>query len=312
MDNILAVNNLTKSFSGKTVVDHISFTVNKGEIMGLLGPNGAGKTTAIRMIMGILNSDEGSISFSFNGETTAMNKNRIGYLPEERGLYDDAKVIDILVYLASLKGVSSAVARKEALEWLSKVDLTEYAEQKLEKLSKGMQQKVQFIASVLHKPALVMLDEPFSGLDPINQDFIKETIKELRDEGMTVLLSAHQMSLVEELCDSIFLINKGKQVLEGKLEDIKANMKEYKIFIRFPAGEGTSFLHNLPGVKIEKENTRTIELRYSGLSTVSDFIKELSTGMSIEELTVEKPPLHDIFIQAVRERGDTIEESQIG
>ncbi len=311
MEPILSVKNLTKSFAGKVVVNDISFSVKKGEIMGLLGPNGAGKTTAIRIIMGILAGDSGRINFLFNGKSTKMDKNKIGYLPEERGLYDDAKVLDILIYLAGLKGIPQDKARDEGLEWLKKVDLGDYAQQKLEKLSKGMQQKVQFIASILHKPALVMLDEPFSGLDPLNQDFIKETIRELRNEGMTVLLSAHQMNLVEEICDSIFMINKGKQVLSGKLDEIKEGYKEHKVHIRFPEGEDSSFLNEMSGVKIENQDKRRILLRYSGSTTISAFLNAVSSKLSVEEITVEKPPLHDIFIQTVKERGETIEESEI-
>jgi len=213
METILDVKGLTKSFGNKKAVDNISLSVTRGEVMGLLGPNGAGKTTAIRMIMGIMAPDAGEISFNFGDGPQPLDKSRIGYLPEERGLYDDARVIENLLYLAGLKGMPAAEARREALQWLERLDLGAYANQKLEKLSKGMQQKVQFIASILHRPVLVLFDEPFSGLDPVNQDVIKEIIRELRDGGTTVLLSAHQMNMVEELCDSIFLINHGREVL---------------------------------------------------------------------------------------------------
>lgn len=312
MENILHVNNLTKSFAGKTVVDSISFNVERGKIMGLLGPNGAGKTTAIRMIMGILSPNAGTINFYLNGNATTMDKSKIGYLPEERGLYDDAKVLESLTYLGELKGMSRAKAKEESLKWLHKVNLSEYGQQKLEKLSKGMQQKIQFIAAVLHKPALVMLDEPFSGLDPINQDFLKATILELQKEGITVMISAHQMSLVEELCDSIFMINKGKQVLSGDLERIKSDFKEHKIAIKFAPGEDISFLEQLPEVKIEEQRRNSARLRHTGSTLINNFLREISDRINLEEITVEKPPLHDIFIQTARERGEVVEEHEIG
>ncbi len=232
MDTILTVKELAKSYGAKKAVDRISFTVSRGEVIGLLGPNGAGKTTAIRMIMGILPVDRGEVNFRFNGRAKRLDKSRVGYLPEERGLYDDVKVLDNLIYLSGLKGKSPQDARKDGLAWLERLSLTDYANQKLEKLSKGMQQKVQFIASILHRPQLVLFDEPFSGLDPVNQDFLKEIIRELQAEGVTVLLSAHQMNLVEELCDSIFLINRGREVLSGNLREIKQGYKESIVEIR--------------------------------------------------------------------------------
>jgi ABC-2 type transport system ATP-binding protein len=230
---ILAVEGLTKYYNGYAAVNDISFQVQKGEILGFLGPNGAGKTTAIRMILGILQPNAGKINFFFDGSPLPLDKKRIGYLPEERGLYDDAKVLDSLVYLAALKGTAPAEGRDKALQWLETMNLRNYANHKLEKLSKGMQQKVQFIATILHKPDLVVLDEPFSGLDPINQDLFKDLILRLREEGITVLLSAHQMNVVQELCDRIFLIDKGKPVLSGTLEEIREQHEENNVEIAF-------------------------------------------------------------------------------
>ena len=184
MDLILEVENLTKNFGLKRAVDKIDFKA-RGEILGLLGPNGAGKTTAIRMIMGILSPDAGRIGFNFTGRWQKLEKSKIGYLPEERGLYEDVRVLDILVYLAGLKGRPARETRPVALEWLERLELGAYANQKLEKLSKGMQQKVQFVASILHQPSLVLFDEPFSGLDPVNQDFSKSSVS--RKPGTTVL-----------------------------------------------------------------------------------------------------------------------------
>ncbi len=309
---ILTVNKLTKKFSGKTVVDGISFQVNRGEIMGLVGPNGAGKTTAIRMIMGILRPDAGEISFHFTKGKRAMDKRRIGYLPEERGLYDDAKVLDILVYLAGLKGKPRSAARKEGMEWLQKVGLEEYAQSKLDKLSKGMQQKVQFIASILHRPELVLLDEPFSGLDPINQDYMKDTIRELQESGMTILLSAHQMSVMEELCHTIFMINRGRQVLSGNLKDIKNSHGHLMVEIRFSNDiVQHQALQQLPGITIEKQFDKGLKLRYDGSDDINSLINKISAAVSIEEISVIKPPLHDIFIKVAQEQGEEVNENEV-
>ncbi|MDQ7793817.1 MAG: ATP-binding cassette domain-containing protein [bacterium] len=303
VDEILAVSGLVKSYGGKRAVDDLSFVVRRGEVMGLLGPNGAGKTTAIRIIMGILAADKGRVTFCFSGNTTAMDKSRIGYLPEERGLYDDARVLDTLMYLGSLKGMPRAVARRAAMEWLERLELVDYAGQKMEKLSKGMQQKVQFVAAILHRPELIMLDEPFSGLDPINQDLFKGIVRELQDEGLSVLLSAHQMNMVEELCDSIFLIGRGRQVLYGSLQSIKDGYREHLVDLRYPRGEDPSFLRLVRGARVIGEEPGHITLGYSG-GSINGLLGDISGGLTILEVTVRKPPLHDIFVDAVQERGE--------
>jgi len=308
VDNVLTVKDLSKAFGEITAVDRISFDVKRGDILGMVGPNGAGKTTAIRMIMGILTPDEGEIRFHFNGKDTAMDKSRIGYLPEDRGLYDDAKVLDTLIYLAALKGTPRKEARYSALKWLERFDLIDYSRQKLEKLSKGMQQKVQFIATILHRPEVVMLDEPFSGLDPINQDIIKAFIQELQQNGTTVLLSAHQMNLVEELCENIFMINQGRPVLYGPLTEIKKQHREQIIVVRFPEQEDPSFLKKKDGVSLIKEEPGRIVFRYTGAKAVNEILNELTAEMALEEISVQKPPLHDIFIQTVRKRGGIVED----
>jgi ABC-2 type transport system ATP-binding protein len=307
METILNVRGLTKSYGPKRAVDGISLSVIRGEVVGLLGPNGAGKTTAIRMIMGILTPDAGEISFNFGGRSQPLDKRQVGYLPEERGLYDDARVIENLLYLATLKGRPAAEARREARQWLERLDLGAYADQKLEKLSKGMQQKVQFVASILHRPRLVLFDEPFSGLDPVNQDFFKEIIRELQDGGTTVLLSAHQMNLVEELCDSIFLINHGREVLSGKLEAIKESYKEYIVELHYDPSEESGFLKMISGLRILKEQPGLAVMRYSGGAAINALLQELGSKLTVRAITVEKPPLHEIFIETVRERGEDIE-----
>ncbi len=307
MDLILKVENLSKSFGPKKAVDEINFGVSRGQIVGLLGPNGAGKTTAIRMIMGILSPDSGAINFLFDGPSKTLDKTKIGYLPEDRGLYEDVRVSDNLVYLAGLKGLPSGPARERALAWLERLDLSAYADQKLEKLSKGMQQKVQFIASILHRPPLVLFDEPFSGLDPVNQDFFKEIIRELQGEGTTILLSAHQMNLVEELCDSIFLINQGREVLSGNLQEIKDSYKESIVELRYSPAEESGFLKTIPGLRILQEKPGLAVMRYSGSAGINSLLQELGSRLTINALTVKKPPLHEIFIETVRERGGVVE-----
>ena len=307
MDLILKVKDLSKNFGPKKAVDRISFGVSRGQILGLLGPNGAGKTTAIRMIMGILSPDSGIIDFRFNGPSRTLDKSKIGYLPEDRGLYEDVKVCDNLVYLAGLKRIPAGEARQEALSWLERLDLSAYADQKLEKLSKGMQQKVQFVASILHHPPLVLFDEPFSGLDPVNQDFFKEIIRELQAEGTTILLSAHQMNLVEELCDSIFMINRGREVLSGGLQEIKEGYRENIVELRYDPAEEGGFLKTIPGLRILQEQPGLAETRYSGGAGSNELLQEFASRVTITAVTVEKPPLHEIFIETVRERGETIE-----
>lgn len=307
MTLILEVENLSKDFGSKKAVDRISFGVPSGEIMGLLGPNGAGKTTAIRMIMGILLPDTGEIGFNFTGHFQPLDKGKIGYLPEERGLYEDARVVDNLVYLAGLKGMPADEARREARQWLERLDLSDYAGQKLEKLSKGMQQKVQFVASILHRPPLVLFDEPFAGLDPVNQDFFKEIIRELQSGGTTVLLSAHQMNLVEELCDSIFLINHGREILSGQLQQIKDAYRENIVELHYDPSEESDFLKTIRDLRILREQPGLAVMRYRGRAGINALLQEFSSRLTVRAITVKKPPLHEIFIETVRERGEKIE-----
>lgn len=305
VDTMLAVNGLTRYYNGFAAVNNISFEVRKHEILGFLGPNGAGKTTAIRMILGILAPSAGEIRFFFDGTPGPLDKKRIGYLPEERGLYDDARVLDSLVYLASLKGASPGEARKKALHWLETMNLSEYANHRLEKLSKGMQQKVQFIATILHKPDMVVLDEPFSGLDPINQDLFKNLILQLREEGITVLLSAHQMNVVQELCDRIFLINKGIPVLYGTLQEIRDQHEENAVEITFSSQNGLDdYLRSLRHTRELSVNSHTAKLKLNTAVDPTEFIREITGLCTLKGVKVEKPSLHEIFIDTVGRRAE--------
>ena len=300
---LLSVKGLTRYYNGYAAVNNISFDLHKNEILGFLGPNGAGKTTAIRMILGILHPSSGSINFFFDDHPGPLDKNRIGYLPEERGLYDDAKVLDSLIYLASLKGSSPGRAREKALKWLETMSLSEYANHKLEKLSKGMQQKVQFIATILHEPDIVVLDEPFSGLDPINQDMFKNLVLQLRDEGMTVLLSAHQMNVVQELCDRIFLIDRGLPVLYGTLDEIREQHQENAVEISFTAQDGLEdYLKSQRHARGLVFTEKIAKFKLNVAVDPNTFISEISKLCTLKGIKIEKPSLHEIFIDTVSRR----------
>ncbi len=295
-DPIVRVEHLSKAFDGTKAIDGISFTVNKGEIFGLLGPNGAGKTTLIRMLLGIFQPDAGEIRFSFSSDGRLLLE-RVGYLPEERGLYDNRKVSDTLVFLASLKGMDARLARERALLWLQRLQLEKYFHRNIRELSKGMHQKVQFIAAILHEPDLVIFDEPFAGLDPVNQDVFRELILELKARGMTILLSAHQMHLVEDLVDRIFLINKGRQVLYGELREIKRTWKEDWVTLVFHGHE--EILKNSPLVKSAQiENGRGQLILREGVRP-EEFLLSIVGKLQIEEIAIRKPPLHHIFVELV-------------
>jgi ABC-2 type transport system ATP-binding protein len=295
-ETILRVENIYKHFDGTKAVDDVSFAVHKGEIFGLLGPNGAGKTTLIRMILGIFQPDSGEIKFSFSPDGKLLPE-RVGYLPEERGLYDNRKVCDTLVFLASLKGMDARLARERALLWLQRLQLEKYFNRNIRELSKGMQQKVQFVAAILHEPALVVLDEPFAGLDPVNQDIFRELIVELKAKGMTILLSAHQMHLVEDLVDRIFLINKGCQILYGELRQIKRSWREDWVTLVFH-GNG-EILKSSPLVKSAQIEYGRAQLTLREGVRPEEFFAEISGKIEIEEIAIRKPPLHHIFVELV-------------
>jgi len=298
---ILSVERIAKRFEDVRAVDDVSFSVSRGEILGFLGPNGAGKTTTLRMILGIFDPDTGTIRFAIDGEatheTTKVPKERTGYLPEERGLYGDAKVLDLLVYFGTLKGLERAEARQRARKWLERFELLDWESKKVEKLSKGMQQKVQFTAAVLHRPDFVVLDEPFSGLDPVNQNLLKEVITGLKEDGSAVLLSSHQMNRVEELVDRIFLIHNGKRVLYGKLDDIKEAHGEHAVSMRFSGPD--TFFSGHPGVSglTLREGSATFSL--SREFAPDDFVRAVPEDIEILALHVDRPPLHDIFVHTV-------------
>lgn len=304
----LLLDHVTKRYGRLTAVDGVSFEVTPGRIFGLLGPNGAGKTTAIRMITYITAPDEGRITFGgreVGPETQAV----MGYLPEERGLYRKMKVGEQLVFLAQLKGLSSADARAAARRWLERFGAPEWYGKKVEELSKGMQQKVQFIATILHEPQLLIFDEPFSGLDPINSALLKEIILELRDAGRTILFASHRMEQVEQLCDDIFLIARGREVLHGPLREVKRRFGTNTVSLAF-SGDGR-FLDTLAAagaVRVLHRSSGAAELRLlDGTAPRAVLEHALAAGVDLSRFELMEPPLSEIFVMAV-ESGRAAEE----
>lgn len=295
-ENILEVKNVTKKYGDYKASNDISFNVKKGTIFGLLGPNGAGKTTMIRMINNIYVPDEGEILI-FNEKLNPNHLNQMAYLPEERGLYKKLKVIDQLVYFGKLKGMSSKDANDRAKEWLIKLDASEWLNKKVQELSKGMQQKVQFIATIIHNPDFLILDEPFSGFDPINAESLKSIILNLKKEGKTVILSTHLMEQVEQLCDEIALINKGKLVLSGSVSEIKKKFKSNKYILDY---NGDFDLNSIEGINIVHNYKNKIEFTVNESTNIKTLINKLNELVEINKFEHSEPRLNDIFIDVVK------------
>jgi|SRR5699024_3113587 len=307
METILSVQSIDKSFKNVQVLDDISFDVRRGEVMAILGPNGAGKSTTIRNIMGIMYPDEGTVIFR-NSEAGEIPRQKIGYLPEERGLYKNVKVMDILLYLAELKDYPLNKAKERALSYLKKFDLEGKENVSIEELSKGMGQKVQFIASIIHEPELLILDEPFSGLDPVSQELFKEEIRELANQGTAILLSSHQMNLVEEMCDRLFLMHRGKRVIYGEMNDVKEEYANFKCTIH--GKNSLSKLKNIPDVE-RVEQQEDISILYLAKDVqISTWLKGLPENITIHELAIDRISLHEIFIDIATDKNLTLEEGE--
>lgn len=288
------IKNLTKSFGNTHAVDDVSFEVQRGEIFGLLGPNGAGKTTIIRMVLNIFMPDEGTISI-LDGPMTEEKKTRIGYMPEERGLYQDVTLERCLLYLASLKGVPEMEARGRLEIYLDRFDLAQHKGKKVKELSKGMQQKAQIINTILHRPELIIVDEPFAALDPVNVQLIKDLMRELHDQGMTIIMSTHQMHLVEELCDRILLINKGQRVLYGNVVEIQQCFAGRSVLIRTQGN-----IPRIQGVREIVPHNNAMKLLLDESTTPQEIFKALAAcNTPIEKFEIAIPSLHEIFIQVV-------------
>ena len=297
--SILSLRNVMKTYGNHKAVNDVSFEMEKGKIFGLLGPNGAGKTTLIRMITSITRADEGQIVI--DGE--ALNENhptQIGYLPEERGLYKKMKVGEQLLYLARLKGLSAKDARDKLNHWLEKFEITDWWDKKVEELSKGMQQKVQFISTVVHEPKLMILDEPFSGLDPVNTNLIKDEINNLNQNGTSIIFSTHRMEQVEEICEDMVLINQGQIVLDGSVKAVKDSYKENKFEITFDGNFPTDLADQ--GVTIVDDNDSSVIIQASPGHNSNELLQGLiSRGIHIKAYREILPTLNEIFIRKVAE-----------
>lgn len=296
--NPVEVSHISKSFGSTQAVRNVSFEVAQGEIFGLLGPNGAGKTTTIRVMLDIFKPDSGTVSM-LGGPMNEEKKDHIGYMPEERGLYQDITLERCLVYLATLKGLSANEARNRLQDQLERFDLLPHKNKKIKELSKGMQQKAQIIAAILHKPKLIIIDEPFTSLDPINTQLVKDLMRELHAQGVTLIMSTHQMHQVEELCDRILLIDKGYDVLYGNLTEIRRRFSGHAVLVR-AAGE----LPNLSGVKDIVPHNNAMRLNLEDDVKPQDILLELTgQNITLEKFEIAIPSLDEIFIRVVRDGG---------
>ncbi len=305
LEPILKVDNINKYYKNVQAVREVSFTLNRGDIFAFLGPNGAGKTTTLRILLDIIKADSGKIEWNISDKKGKYpNVNDIGYLPEERGLYIDVPVIKSLVYLASIRGANPKDAMKSAYEWLEKLDLLDRAKEKLQVLSKGNQQKIQFIASILHKPKFAILDEPFSGMDPINQEKFIDYIKEINSTGTTILLSSHQMQLVEKIANKVFLINDGKELYNGKLADIYHQYQsQLSLELKFVENYNEGDLLKTPDLLfIDKLNSQSCRLLFSETAQLSQVLQHLSKFSNITSINSYSMNLHDIFVKLIKEK----------
>ena len=294
----LILKNVSKTFTGKKVVDNISFSLEEPGVFGLLGTNGAGKTTTIRMLLGIIKKDSGEITW--NGKKVDRKSVNFGYLPEERGVYPKVKIYDQLMYFAELKGMKRSEADKTINEWAKRLKVEEYMQQPAEKLSKGNQQKIQFMTAIIHNPELVVLDEPFSGLDPVNTELLKNTIIDLVKNGKYVIMSAHQMATIEEFCSDILILNKGKTVLQGNLREIKESYPANRVKIETNKNIN-EYIKNLE-LEIENETNNDYTIKISDENKAHELLKRLiENEVIVNKFEIMKPTLNDIFIEKVGE-----------
>ncbi|HYK72812.1 MAG TPA: ABC transporter ATP-binding protein [Pseudoneobacillus sp.] len=293
---VLKIDSVTKRFGGFSAVSDLTLSIPEGEIFGFLGANGAGKTTTFRMILGLLDANEGKITWDerpINYSTSHL----IGYLPEERGLYPKLKVSDQVVYLARLRGMNKKEALKELAYWLDRFKVPEYMNKKVEELSKGNQQKIQFISAVLHKPKLLILDEPFSGLDPLNVELLKEAVVDLKKNGTTIVFSSHRMEHVEELCEFLCIMHKGKPVVHGKLKDIKRTFGKKNLIIH--ADFSLDFIKEQRGITKYKPTSEGANIQIDKEEVAESILQELVGKGFIRKFALEEPSLNDIFIEKV-------------
>ena len=291
---------VTKAYENKVAVNNLSLSIEAGQMFGLLGPNGAGKTSSIRMMMGITMPDSGQVSL-FGEPFSRKSLERVGYLPEERGLYKKMKVIEQLVFFGELHGLAADEARKRAIAWAKRLEIDDSLLKKTEELSKGMQQKIQFIVALLHDPGLIVMDEPFSGLDPVNATLLERTLLELKDQGKAILFSTHRMDQVEKLCDSICLVNKGAAVLEGKMREIKSRYERNRVIVEFDGD--ASFLKSAE-IAEAKNFSGHAEIRLHPNGNAQKLLHEAAAVATIYRFELVEPSLEEIFIQTVGGKAD--------
>jgi ABC-2 type transport system ATP-binding protein len=288
----LEINHVSKYFGGKAAVQDLSFSVSRGEIFGLIGPNGAGKSTTIRMAMDLIKPDSGSIAV-FGEQFSEATKNQLGYMPEERGLYRKLKVIDTILYMSSLKGVAVGLSREKAQDWLHKTGMWPHRNKKIDELSKGMGQIIQFIVTVIHNPDLIILDEPFSGLDPVNTELLRRMFFDLRNQGKALILSTHRMNEVEELCDRILMINNGSAVLYGGLKEVKSAFKSNTVLLEIDGD-----LTEIPGVTVRKHRQGEYELLMDADTSPQKVLQYLAGGgIVVNRFEIATPSLNEIFLK---------------
>ncbi|HEY3929529.1 MAG TPA: ATP-binding cassette domain-containing protein [Candidatus Koribacter sp.] len=297
MQNTVELRGVTKRYDEFMAVDHLSFEIREGSVFGMLGPNGAGKTSTIRMMMGITLPDEGEV-FCFGQRFERKHLEKIGYMPEERGLYKKMKVFEHLVFLGQLKGLSESEARRRSLDWANKLDIADWGDKKVEELSKGMQQKIQFISTLLHDPPLIIMDEPFSGLDPANAVQLKDVLIGLKKQGKTILFSTHRMDTVERLCDTICLVDHGKAVLMGELKQVKASYGKNSIQLEYEGD--SSFLQDKSLVESFNDYGNYVEIKLTKGADPQALLRSISSRARVNKFELVEPSLEAIFIDVVK------------
>jgi len=302
-DDAIRLTHVAKSFSGHSAVKDLSLAVPRGSVFGLLGPNGAGKTTTLRMVMNILAPDNGTIEI-LGAPAGPRSRDRIGYMPEERGLYPRMVLEEQLLFLAEIKGTPRREAARRLPAWLERLGLADWAKRKVNELSKGMQQKAQFIATVLHEPEVLVLDEPMSGLDPVGMDNMRHVLLDLKRQGTTLILSSHQMETVERLCDRVVLIDRGEKILDGRVSDVKKEHGKNTLVLAFD-GDG-SFLASLPGVGGITHFGRHVEIRLTEAADPQILLREATARLRVSRFEIVEPSLHDIFVARVTAHGKAV------
>ncbi len=300
----IEVQQVVKDYATVRAVDGVSLTATGGEILALLGPNGAGKSSLVRMMVGLTRPDNGTIQYFYNDQAAAsqLETAAFGYLPEDRGLYQDRTLIDNLRYIANLRGMPKHDAEQSIEQWLARFFLTDRAKEPMRQLSKGNQQKVQLIATLLHSPQLVVLDEPFSGLDPVNQEFVLSVLEELRQRGCTVILSAHQMALVERMADKLVLMNKGQVIAQGSLADVREQLQQRSVlFVEFADAVDAEQVAKMPGVVSSNSlSSHEFEINCSEQSTGAELLAQLQQLGAVNQFSRQQQNLHELYLQAVQ------------